>query len=166
MEKGSVQRALPERGIDAHGNADGEDDEQGHEAELRGDPHLGEDDFGDVAVAVGEALAQLAVSEVLQVDAVLLEERLVEPLLVADARQDLGVAVLAHRHANRVAGTEARDGEGDERHRQEDDRHPEEPPDDVGEEPLHRATALTSLARAYCSMVDVAQIGDHHRRQA
>ena len=69
--------------------------------------------------------------QILQVDDVLLEKRLVEPFRVANAGQSVGIAVLAHRHADGVAGAEAGDGEGNERHRQQNDGRPEEPSDYV-----------------------------------
>jgi len=82
---------------------------------------------------VAKALSQVAVQHAPDVDPVLIEDGLVQALLMADARQDLGVAVLAHGNADRITRAEAGDRERDEGDGKKDKRRPEEAPQDVGQ---------------------------------
>src|SRR3990172_7927733 len=81
------------------------------------------------------------------VDPVLVQWVLVQALLVADALQDLGIAVLAGGNGDGIAGAEAGGHERDEGDGEEDQRRPEEAPQYVGHYSLHRPVAGAALDR-------------------
>src|SRR3990170_3445562 len=127
-------RPLTPRREDAERYPQPERDDQRDAVQLERAPDGGEDDLRDLAVFVAVALSQVAPRRVLDVDPVLLVEGLVEAARVADAVQHLRVAELAGGDAHRVARPEARQREGDEGDDEEDQRHPQEAPQQVGDE--------------------------------
>ena len=99
---------------------------------------------------VSGAGAQLSVQGVPHVAAVLVEERVVQAALLADARHNLRIVVLPLQGLDGIAGTESAQRKGGQRDRQQHEGRPEEAPHYVGEDARHRS-GLPGLYFSMCT---------------
>ena len=120
-------------------------EEEGGEGQLDRAREAGHEPAQDRPV-VDEAVAQVAMGQVVHVDQVLLPERQVQPEPMAKRLDELGPLVLAEDGLGRIAGQEVDEGEQDEGQPEQHRDRPEESPDDVPQHPLASSARIATSA--------------------
>ena len=143
--EGAVAQAVL---LERRGDADRDADQQLEEDAEEGDHHRRrealQDGLHDRQLRLVR-VAEVAVQQVPQVEAVLRRDRLVEPEVVADAGEHRRGGVRAGDGLGGVARHGERQQEGDHADEEEDDDHPEQAPDEVLAHGLRRSAGAGRL---------------------
>ena len=94
---------------------------------------------------VDEAVAQVAVDQLVHVDEVLLPERQVQPEPMAEGLDELGSLVLTKDRLGRIAGQEVDEGEQDDGQAEQHRDRPEQSPDHVPQHSLASSACDASI---------------------
>ena len=128
-------RAFLHRRDDAGGNADQEGDHDRHRRQLHRHRQFLRDQLAHRHLDA-QRLAEVAGQHALDPVDVLHRNRLIEPVLLADLGDDLGIAFLAGHHQRRIAGQQLLQREDQDRH---EEQRRDQLQDALGEEVQHGA---------------------------